>query len=211
MVSLTRKVAAMAAFALMAFAGNAQPGDRVLDPKARILDALFPVVVSQRPYFQKLVLRFDDADAQLVIVVYPDKEKYWIRRCEVTTYALNDAAKTQLSESLTKLSPEASDDAVRAIAAGLKVEVNRFAVAPEALDKPFSELRSIRISPLLATRVSVDEFSEYEFWYDNWQDSVHYSIAGTPEKEPQDEMIRWMIKFKANLPDFLKRSSASKP
>lgn len=211
-MSQTRKALTIFAFMIAPLSMNAQPGDRFLDPKARILDVLFPVDVLQRPYFLKLVLRFDEADTQLVIVVYPDKDKYWIRRCQVVTYSLANAAKAQLSESLPKLlSPEASDDAVRSVAANIKVEESRFAIDPEALDKSLKELRLIQISPILETRVSVDEFSEYEFWYDNWQQSLHYSISGPAGKAPQDELIRWMIRFKTSLPDLLKRSSTSKP
>jgi hypothetical protein len=207
----TRKAATILAFMIASLSVNAQPGDRFLDPKARILDVLFPVDVPQRPYLLKLALRFDDADTQLVIVVYPDTDKYWIRRCQVVTYSLANAAQAQLAESLPKLPPEASDDLVRSVAANLKVEVSRFAIDPEALAKSLKELRLIQISPVLEPRVSVDDFSEYEFWYDNWQQSVHYSLAGPAGKAPQDELIRWMIAFRTNLPDLLKRSSASKP
>lgn len=191
--------------------GNAQPGDRTLDPQARLLDVLFPVEVPQRPYLFELALRFHDADTQVVVVVYPDKEKPWIRRCEVTTYSLDDDAKRKLSESLSKLSSEASDDSVRAVASGLKVQMSRVTIAPEALDKALGELKSIQIPPMLAARVSVDDFSEYEFWYDTWQESVHYSVTGPPGKAPQDKLIRWMVRFKADLPDLLKKSSISKP
>jgi hypothetical protein len=190
--------------------GRAQPGDRTLNPKARVLDVLFPVEVPQRPYFFKLVLRFDDADSQVVVVVYPDKEKYWVRRCEVTTYFLDDNAKRELSESLSKLAPETSDGGVRAIASGLKVEANHVAVSAEALDRSLGELKSIRIPPVLAARVSVDAFSEYQFWYESWQESVHYSITGPPGDAPQDELVRWMLKFNADLPDLLKKHPAPK-
>jgi len=212
MISQLRTAASILMYVSMALpVGHAQPGDRALDPKARILDVLFPVEVPQKPYFFKIVLRFDDADTQVMAVVYPDKQKYWIRRCEVTTMFLGDNVKRELTESLSKLPSEASDDAVRAIAPGLKVEVSRIVIAPEALDKQLSELKSIRISPLLASRISVDNFSEYEFWYDSWQESVHYAITGSPGKAPQDELVRWMLRFKADLPNLLKKSSASKP
>ena len=42
----------------------------------------------------------------------------------------------------------------------VKVEVSRFEVRPEALNRAISELRSIRISPLLAG-IPVDEFYEW--------------------------------------------------
>jgi hypothetical protein len=214
MISQVRTAATILMYVSMALVGNAQPGDRVLDPRARVLDVLFPVEVLQRPYFFKLALRFDDADTQVVVVVYPDKERYWVRRCEVTTYSLDDNAKRELSESLSKLAPEASDDAVRAVASELKVETIRVEIAPDALRESLSALKTIRISPVLTDRISVDEFYEYDFWYDNWQESVHYSITGPPRKasqNPQDELVRWMLKFKADLPELLKGPLASKP
>jgi hypothetical protein len=210
MISKSRTAGAIFCL-LMALTGIAQSGDRVLNPKARILDVLFPVEVPQRPYFLKLILRFVSADTQVVVVVYPDKEKYWIRRCEVTTYTLNDNAQKQLSEILSKSSPKTSNDAVRAMAARLKLEANHFEIAPELLDDSLKELGSIRISPALAGRVSVDDYSEYELWYDNWQESVHYSIVGSPGEAPQDELVRWMVSFKTNLPNMLKKASPSKP
>jgi hypothetical protein len=191
--------------------GNAQPGDRGLNPRAHVLDLLFPVEVPQSPYFFKLVLRFDDAGTQVVVVVYPDKEKYWIRRCEVTTYSLNDNVRRDLAESLSTLASGASDEAMRGVASKLKVETNRVAIAPDVLDKPLSALKSIQISPVLASRISVDAFSEYEFSYDSWQESVHYSITASTGKEPQDELVRWMLRFKTDLPELLKKSSALKP
>ena len=210
MISQIRTTATILACTLMALIGSAQPTDRALTPKARVLDFLFTVEVTQRPYLFKLALRFYDAGTQVVIVVYPDKEKYWVRRCEVTTYSLDGGVRRELAESLSKLPPEASDDAVRAIVSRLKVQAKRVAIAPEALAKPLSELRSIKISPMLPMYASLDEVSRYEFWYNTWQDSVHYSMFGPPGKA-QGELVRWMIRLKTELPDLLKGSSAPTP
>ena len=214
MASQTRITLAFVACILSAIVGWAQPGDRILDSKARLLDVIFPIEVPQRTYFLKMVLRYDGEDTQLVVVIYSDKEKYWIRRCEVTKYSLADGQKTQLAESLSRLTPETTDEEVQGIAAKLKVEVTRFTIAPESLNKSLGELKAIQISPVPADRVSVDEYSEYEFWYDSWQESVHYAITGPPgkgSKGSQDELIRWMIRFEARLPDLLKVPSAPKP
>ncbi len=139
------------------------------------------------------------------------KDRYWIRRCEVTKYSLADGEKTQLSESLSKLTPKTTDEEVRGIAAKLKVEVSRFTIAPKSLSKSLGELKAIRISPVPPDRVSVDEYSEYEFWYDRGQESAHYALTGPPGKGPQDELTRWMIRFQAHLSDLLKAPSAPMP
>lgn len=190
---------------------TAQPGDRYLDMKARVLDILFPLDVAPKPYFLKMVLRFSDSDTQLVVVVYPDKDKYWVRRCEITSYALAGMAKGQLSQLISKMVAENPNVKDEEIAAKLKVEVSRYSIAPEALKHALDELKAIRISPILADRVAVDEYSEYEYWYDNWQESVHYAITSPYGRDPQDQLGRWMVKFRANLPDLLRAASAPKP
>jgi len=93
------------------------------------------------------------------------------------------------------------------ITAKLKVEVSRSSIAPEALKHAFDELKAIRISPILADRVSVDEYSEYEYWYDNWQESVHYAITGPFKGDPQDQLVQWMIRFRAIALDLAKLPS----
>jgi hypothetical protein len=179
--------------------------------KARVLNILFPLDVAPKPYFLKMVLRFSDSDTQLVVVVYPDKEKYWVRRCEITSYVLEGMGKGQLSQLISKMIAENPDVKEQAIAARLKVDVSRSSVAPEALKHALDELKTIRISPILTDRVAVDEYSEYEYWYDNWQESVHYAITSPFGNDPQDKLGRWMVKFRANLPDLLKTPSVPKP
>jgi hypothetical protein len=56
---------------LFSCTATTQPGDRYLDMKAQVLDAVFPVQVEPKPYLLKMVLRFGDSDTQMTIVVYP--------------------------------------------------------------------------------------------------------------------------------------------
>jgi hypothetical protein len=207
---MCRIAAVLALFSCIFFAGtaNAQPGDRYLNLKARVLDILFPLDIAQKPYFLKMILRFGDSGTQLVVVVYPDKEKYWVRRCEITSYTLVGMGKGELSQFISKMVAENPDVKEQEIAAKLKVDVSRSSVAPEALNRALAELKSVRISPILADRISVDEYSEYEYWYDNWQECVHYTITSPFGKDPQDKLGQWMIRFRAILPNLLKGSSA---
>jgi hypothetical protein len=195
---------------LFAASANAQPGDRHLDMKARVLNILFPLDVAPKLYFQRMVLRFSDSDTQLVVVVYPDKDKYWVRKCEITSYALQGMGKGELSQFISKMVAENPNLQEQEIAAKLKVETTRSSVALEAFNRALDELKAIRISPVLADRVAVDEYSEYEFWYDNWQESVHYAITSPFGKDPQDQLGRWMTKFRDNLPNLLKASLGTK-
>ena len=84
-------------------------------------------------------------------------------------------------------------------------------VEPEALHHALDELKAIRISPVLKSRVAVDEFSEYEFWYDTWQETVHYVITSPFGNDPQDQLGRWMTKFRDNVPKLLKASLGPNP
>jgi hypothetical protein len=190
--------------------GMAQPGYRLHNPASRVFDIVFPIDVSQRPYFLKMVLRYENA-TQFVVVIYPDNEKYWVRRCEITKYVLDDVSKAKLPQLLSKLSPDSSDDAVRATAAELKVEVSRSTVPPEVLDKALKDLKSIKITPAITDRIGLDAVPMYEFWYDTWEESDYFSLMGPPGKAPEDVLIRWMISFKANLPALLKGSSSANP
>jgi len=201
-----RILIACALFCRIIFAApaSAQPGDRHLDVKARVLDILFPLDVAPKPYFQKIVLRFSDSDTQLVVVVYPDKDKYWVRKCEITRYALEGMRKGELSQFISKMVAENPNVKEQDIAAKLKVDISRSFVPLDAFKSALDGLKAIRIPPVFADRVAVDEYSEYEFWYDNWQESVHYTLTGPFNDAPQGKLVQWMIKFRATVPNLLK-------
>ena len=183
---------------------SAQPGDRELDMKARVLDVLFPLNVAQKPYFLKMILRFGDSDTQLVVVVYPDKDKYWIKRYEMISYSLSNMKKGGLSDLVSEMVAEKSDVTAEEIAAKVKVVADRSPINPGVLGNACDELKTVRVSPVLASRVSVDGTNEFDFWYDQWQESVHYTLNGPFRDKPQDELVQWMIKFRAGIPNLLK-------
>ena len=162
-------------------------GDDQTDLAARVLNVVFPLEVAQ-PYFVKMVLRFNDPDTQVVVVVYPDKEKYWVRRCEVTNYSLKGMDKGQLSQLISNMVVENPNVKEREIAAKLKVEVNRSLISPETLNGPLHELRAVRISPVLADRIALDEYSTYEFWYSDGQESV---TTDSPDRSTATRKISW--------------------
>jgi hypothetical protein len=210
MIGIRRVLCALLLAILSAMVAVGQPGDRRLDTKARVLDILFAPEVPQKVYFLKLVLRFGDSDTQLVVVVYSDKEKYWLRRCEITSYSVAGMGKGQLSQLISRTLAENAAATDQEIAAKLRVDVSRFSVDPEALERTLNDLKAIRISPVLASRIAVDEYSEYEFWYDTSQESVHYRVIGPFKGDPQDELVQWMIKFRARFPDLLRASPGRK-
>jgi hypothetical protein len=203
---ILRIIAACALFSsfLLVATVSAQPGDRHLDMKARVLDILFPLDVGPTPYFSKMVLRFSDSDTQLVVVTYSGGKSELIR------YGVAGTKSGELAHLISKMVAENPDLKEQDIAAKLKVDVNRLPIDSEALNRALNELKAIRISPVLASRVAVDEYSEYEFWYDNWQESVHYTITSPFGNAAQDKLGEWMVKFRASVPDLLKSGSASK-
>lgn len=180
----------------------AQPGDRCLDVKARILDLLFPKDVSPTPYFEKFILRFGDSDTQLVVVVYPG-EKTELIRC-----SLPGMSGGGLSRLISKMVAENPDVKDQEIAAHVKVNVDRSSINYEALKRSLCDLHAIRISPMLTERVACDEYSEYEYWHDTWQESVHYMVTGPFKGAPQDQLVQWMVRFRAKAPDLVKTPSA---
>lgn len=190
---------------LFAAKANAQPGDHRLDMKSRVLDILFPVDVSPQPYLTKMVLRFGDSDTQFIVVTYPGGKS------ELILYSLVGTGGGKLSQLIAKMVAKNADVKPQDIAAKLRVDVSRSPIEQETLNDALNELEAIQISPVLANRVAVDESSEYEFWYDTWQESVHYAITGPFLDDPQDRLGRWMVKFRANLHELLKTAAAPKP
>lgn len=183
---------------LCAATASAQPGDRHLDMKARVLGILFPLDVKSAPYFSKMILRFGDSDTQLVVVIYPGGKSELIR------YSLAGVSSGKLSQLISKMVAENPDMTDWEIAARLKVDVSRSPIEPEALEHALDELKAIRISPILESRVAVDAYSEYEFWYDTWQESVRYAITGPGGDAAQVKLVQWMVKFRASARDLLK-------
>ena len=209
---ICRKAAVTALLCCIAFAASdmAQPGDRSMNTEARVLDILFPLDVTPKPYFSKMILRYGDSDTQLVVIVYPPYPILPGGRAEVIHYSLEGMGDGQLSQLISRMETENPGVKDQEIAAKVKVKVTRSPINYEALDRALRELKAVRISPILANRVAVDECSEYEFWYDTWQESVHYAITCASGNIPQDKLAQWMTRFRANLPALLK-APAPKP
>lgn len=88
---------------LLGASSRAQSGDRVLDRARRVLAAVYPSDVGQRPYFLRLVVRYSDSASQIVVVEYPDPRQYWITRCSITTYELADMTPRQVGDLITRM------------------------------------------------------------------------------------------------------------
>jgi len=174
----------------------AQSANHQWNREARVLDIAFSPETPKSPEFLRMILRFGDSDTQFVAVIYPDKEKYWIRRGEISRYSLPDVENgglSQLIDEMVAQNPHVTD---QEIAAHVKVNVERWPIEPNVLYDALKKLKSVRISPVLADRICVDACPEFEYWYGDGQESVHYTIVGDSKNAPQDELVQWMIKFR---------------
>jgi hypothetical protein len=94
------------------------------------------------------------------------------------------------------------------LATKVKVHTTRSPLEYKALEPALDELKAIRISPFLATRVGVDEVTWYDFWFDSGQESVHYRILDdSGSGDPQDKLAQWMTRFRTRCQSMVQRKS----
>jgi hypothetical protein len=208
MIFRTLFALAVAILSCGALCSNAQPADVRMDMKDRVLDLLFPLDTASSPYLSKIIMRFGDSDTQLVVLTYPAYPAHPGGRAELITYSIAGTGDGNLAQFISKMVAQNPKITDREIASKLKVDVGRTPIAYGALTSYIDELAAIRIPPILASRVAVDEYSKYEFWYDGGQESVHFVLAGPFHDAPQDELVKWMIRFRAGVPELTKAASA---
>jgi hypothetical protein len=203
LMSYRKAFASMVLLCILSAPAKSQtPNRNRQDVYDHVLDLLFPVDVESKPYYAKLILRFHDDESQLVLVVYPGGESELIHS---SLDNMNGSSLFQLVTETLARNPAASESE---IAARVKVRTIRSPLEHRAVQAELNHLKTIRISPYLATRVGVDEVTWYEFWFDSGQESVHYKIFGDSAiREPQDKLAHWMTTFRANSQTMLKRKS----
>ncbi len=204
---------------LFVTAAIAQHGQDQRTTKDRILDILFQNSTlepcnyqltdcsSIPPIYEKLTMRFGDTDTQLVVLKYAHYPVNPGGDDVLVSFSLDGISASELSQLIEKMVAQNSHVTDSEIAAKLKVNVARSPIDEYALDLLLKDLASIRISPILRTRVALDDYSEYEYWFDAGQESVHYVIDGQFKDDPQDQLAQWMIKFRASVPTLLKPRS----
>jgi hypothetical protein len=197
------KTIASAALLFVSFL-PAQPGaqeQNEFDVNDRVLNVIFPLNVESKPYFVKLIVRFRDDPSQLALVVYPGGQSELIRS---SPDGMHGSDYSLFIKKLTE-NPNANE---AEIAAKVGVHTTRFPVQYKTVEPMLNELKAIRISPFLATRVGVDDVTLYEFWFDSGQESVHYRIfddAGS--SDPQDKLAQWIARFRKTFPKITNTAS----
>jgi hypothetical protein len=177
------------------------------DIKDRIFDRLFQLDTALSPFLSKMTLRYGDSDTQLVVLTYPVFPVQPGGQAELISYTITGMGSGNLSQFISKMAAQNPSVTDQEIAAKLKVEVKHSPISYEALKRFLDELGSIRISPMLVGRVAVDEYSDYEFWYNGGQESVCYKVVGPFKGDPQDKLVQWMIRFRTGVPDLLSTAS----
>lgn len=163
-----------------------------VDVDEHVINLLFSTNVESKPYSVKIILRFHDDPSQIALVVYPGSESELIRS------SLDNMNATDLSQFISKSLAENPQVNEAEIAAKVKVHTTRLPVHYKTVEPMLNELKAIRISPFLATRVGVDEVTWYDFWFNSGQESVQYRIfADSTLSDPQDKLARWMTQFRA--------------
>jgi hypothetical protein len=196
---------------LLALSAGAQRADCRADMKGCVLNRLFAPDAATSDYFTRMTMRFGDSDTQLVVLThsnYPVRPGGSVELVSYSIAGMGNGNLSQLISGVVSRNPNVTD---WEIADSLKVKITRSRVKQDVFDRLIKELKAIEISPLSVSRVAVDEYSEYEFWYETGQECLRYTIAGPFGDTPQDKLGKWMIKFRAAVPQLTKADSVLKP
>jgi hypothetical protein len=142
------------------------------------------------------------------VLTYPVYPGHPGGQAEVISYTVTGTDSDNLTQFISKTAAQNPSVTDQEIAAKLKVKAKRSPISHKALERFLDELNVMRISPMLSSRVAVDEYSEYQFWYNNGQESVHYKVVGPFKDEPQDKLVQWMIRFRSSVPELISAASA---
>jgi hypothetical protein len=194
-----------------ALGAGAKSGDRPANIKDNVLDILFQPDAQESLHISKMTLRFGDTDTQLVVLVYPRFPAHLGGQAEIVSYSIAGVGNAGLSPLIDKMVAQDPNVTAREIADKLKVSITHVPLDIAVLRKSMRRLRTIRLSPLIVLRSASDDYSQYNYWYDSGQESVHFSFVGPFRGDAQDRLVQWMIGFKNSFADLCKADSAPKP
>jgi hypothetical protein len=165
---------------------------------ARALNIVFstiPEPQNRATPFLTIVLRFEKPASQWVYVEYAQGQK------ELREYSI-DQDPTTIAAEVLRRNPKATD---REIAAAMRVRAESHPIDTAKIESLKAELRALRLSPLLQTRIPSDEYHKYDVWVNSAGfDSVHYSLTGpfyhqVGGQAPTDDLVKWMDKFRSTF------------
>lgn len=200
MILKARLTSAVLVFFLLVVSAAGQSGGGVpADMKERVLDFVFRSDAVTSPFLSKMTLRFGDTNTQIVVLTYRSYPVHPGGQAEAISYTITGMGNDSLSQFISKTVAQNPNVTEQEIAAKLKVEVKRSPIRREVLSRFLDDLKAIRISPVLKSRVAMDDVSEYEYWYDTGSESVHYKVVGPFKDDPQDKLVQWMIRFRTGI------------
>jgi hypothetical protein len=173
----------------------AQPGDRAMSDKSRVLDALFVLENEAKPHYLKIVMRFGDTNSQMVLVMDTDG------KTEVREYFAADPGSGSMETAIARIraaNPGISD---HDIAVKIGVTIKRKTISKTVVQGSLRALGDLKISPALQSAVCLDECDEYEFSYDTWQESVHYIIVSPARHSQMRRLLDWMNHLRSSVKD----------
>jgi len=176
--------------------------------KDHVLDLLFRSDSDKSLWVSKMTLRYGDSNSQLVVLTYPVYPVHPGGQAEIISYTIAGLGSDSLSQFISRMADKKPSVTDEEIAAKLTAVVKRSPIGYQVLRRYLEELKAIRISPMLASRVALDEYSEYEFRYNTGQESVHYKVTGPFKGDPQDKLLRWMIRLRTGVPELMSAASA---
>lgn len=196
-----------AAVSIVAAAVTAQA--TTTDPiqmKADLLDRLLPLEGASRPWFDKIVVRFSNPigdfgevprpDSQLVLFTYPvAPPAHETPECELVSYTVRSRSGGGLSTLIRRkldLNPSVSADD---IALAVVIDVQRRSISMKERDKIIRDLKRLRLSPVLATRICLDNCPRYDFWHDTGTEVVRYTLRGGHGTDSEGRLVAWMDGF----------------
>ena len=165
-----------------------------------MLDILFPPDVETGRYLTRMTLRFGDTNTQYVVLTHPVYPPDPAGKPELVSYSIEGLGNSTLGEFISKAKDENPKISDIEIAQKLRVAVTRSQLDYGSLQMMMNGLNSIRISPNLRIQGGLDDFSEFDFWFDTGEESVHYTITGVFNGNQQDKLVHWMIAFREGLP-----------
>jgi hypothetical protein len=169
----------------------ADQDSRVGDPLGKLLDEKFPLNASADRYYSKLVLRFRDTREQLVVICYAGGKTELIR------YQLAGISDVKLDKLLADAA-SSDDKELKHLLDNLTVDVSRWPIDHVAYDAAEKRLMALRVSPIRLQGICVDDCEQVELWYDNGQDSAHYTLFGGDKHSEDGQLMQWVDYFRKN-------------
>ena len=138
-------------------------------------------------------------DSQLVLVTYSvDPPLHQSPECELISYNIRTSSGESLLTLVMRMLEQSPSVSETEIAAAVLVDVARRPIPLKSRDKILRDLAALRLSPILASRICVDDCPRFDYWYEHsGGEVIHLRLYGGSGKDLQDRLVKWMLKFRS--------------